>query len=82
MAPARASHTGSANQDFLGVLGRVYGSSGNRRDAFGRRIALPSEITRALTQNADDSLLPAHLPDQLGCSPFPTTVCQQDAGEV
>jgi hypothetical protein len=82
MMPARASHTGSTNQDFLGVLGRVYGSSGNRRDAFGRRIALPSEIARALALDADDSLLPARLTDQFGCSPFPATVSQQDAGEV
>ena len=50
MVPERASHTGSANQGFLAALGRVYGSSGVRRDAFGTRIALPSEIARALAQ--------------------------------
>ena len=82
MVPERASHTGSANQDFLAALGRVHGSSGIRRDAFGRRIALPSEIARALALNADDFLLPARLTDQPGCSPFPASTSQQDAGEV
>ena len=82
MVPAKASHSGSANQDFLAALGRVYGSSGIRRDAFGRRIALPSEIARALAQNADDPLLPARLTDQPGCSTFPATTSQQNAGEV
>ena len=82
MVLARASHTGSTNQDFLGVLGRVYGSSGNRRDAFGRRIALPSEIARALAQHAGDLPLPAQMIDQASCSTLPATTSQQNAGEV
>ena len=82
MVPAKAPHTGSANQDFLAALSRVYGSSGIRRDAFGRRIALPSEIARALAQSASDLPLPACLADQPGCSTFPDTTSHQNAGEV
>jgi len=82
MVSKRASHTGSANQDFLTALGRGHGSSGIRRDPFGRRIALPSEIARALAQNAGDLPLPAQMIDQPGCSTFPATTSQQNAGDV
>jgi hypothetical protein len=82
MMPERTSHTGAANQDFLRALGRVHGSSGIRRDAFGRRIALPSEIARALARCASDLPLPARLTDLPGCSTLPATTSQQNAGEV
>jgi hypothetical protein len=82
MVSERASHTGSANQDFLAALGRVHGSSDIRRDAFGRRIALPSEIARTLAQNASDLPLPARLTDRSGGSTLPAATSQQNAGEV
>jgi len=82
MVSQRASHTGSANQDFLAALGRVHGSSGVRRDAFGRRIALPSEIARALAQSAGDLALPDRMTDLPGGSTLPATTSQQNAGEV
>ena len=82
MVPARASHTGSANQDFLAALGRMHGGSGIRRDAFGRRIALPSEIARALAQNAGDLPPPARLTDLPSCSTLPATTSQPNADEV
>ena len=82
MVSGRASHTGSANQDFLTALARVHGSGGIRRDPLGRRIALPSEIARTLAQNADDPLLPARLTDQAGSSTLPAITSHQNAGEV
>jgi hypothetical protein len=36
---------------LLEELRKLYGESGVQRDAFGRRIALPSEIARALNNN-------------------------------
>jgi hypothetical protein len=80
MAPPRASHTGtgSANQDFLATLGRVYGSGRIRRDVLGRRIALPSEIARALAQ---DALFPARLIDKPGHSTLPATAFPSNPGE-
>jgi len=60
----------------------MHGSSGIRRDAFGRRIALPSEIARALALNAGDLPSPACLTDLPGCSTLPATTSQQNANEV
>ena len=36
---------------LLEELRKLYGESGVQRDAFGRRIALPSEIAKALNNN-------------------------------
>ena len=36
---------------LLEELRKLYGESGAQRDVFGRRIALPSEIARALNNN-------------------------------
>ena len=82
MVSERASHTGSANQDFLAALGRVHGSSGVRRDPFGRRIALPSEIARALAQSAGDLPIPARVTDLPGGSTLPASTPRQNADEV
>jgi hypothetical protein len=82
MAPPISLHTGSASQDFLAALGRVYGSSGIRRDAFGRRIALPSEVARTLAQDAGDLLPLARLTSQSDYGTFHATISRQDASEV
>jgi hypothetical protein len=50
---ARVSPTGIC-QDFLATLERVYRTRSVRRDAFGRRSALPSEVARLLAQNTAD----------------------------
>jgi hypothetical protein len=53
MASATTSQTGPASRDLLAALNKVYGGRSFRRDALGRRIALPSEIAHLLAQNAD-----------------------------
>jgi hypothetical protein len=44
-------HGATPTEALLEELRKLYGESGVQRDAFGRRIALPSEIARALNNN-------------------------------
>lgn len=42
----------ASSPDLLAMLNRVYARRGIQRDVFGRRPALPSEISHALARNA------------------------------
>jgi hypothetical protein len=59
MASANTSQIGPSNRDFLAALGEVYRGRRVQRDAFGRRMALPSEIARALAKARTDADPPA-----------------------
>jgi hypothetical protein len=50
-------------QDYLTLLGGIYAGRSIRRDAFGRRMALPSEIARALGADPNRAPHPAPLSD-------------------
>jgi hypothetical protein len=55
LAKNRKYHNGlpgaTPTEALLEELRKLYGESGVQRDAFGRRIALPSEIARTLNNN-------------------------------
>jgi len=55
LAKNRRYHNGlpgaTPNEALLEELRKLYGESSAQRDAFGRRMALPSEIAKALNNN-------------------------------
>ncbi len=56
---ARESDHPFSPQEFLAQLHQLYDSRPVRRDPFGRRKALVSEIAQALTHSAENTELPA-----------------------
>lgn len=54
------------HQKLLVTLSKLYGGHSVRHDAFGRRMALPSEIAHLLTLRGEDARSASPRPDRPG----------------
>jgi len=62
MASTNTAQIGPANRDLLATLRKVYGGGHLQRDTFGRRMALPCEVARALAEAGTAAELPVAWP--------------------
>ena len=62
MASTNTAQIGPANRDLLATLRKVYGGGHLQRDTFGRRMALPCEVARALAEAGTAAASPATWP--------------------